>query len=289
MKILITGITGFIGKRFLPQISASDEVFVISRRPVAGLPGNVSVIEADLNEPKGLFDRLKMIRPDLCVHLAWEGIPDYGFDVSRRNLGFASTLWQHLVEECGCSKIIAAGSCWEYGKLFGICREDDKILTDSYFTWAKNSLAEFGGMLAQKYKVTFIWTRLFYVYGPGQRGGSLIPVIADALKKNEQPMVKMPHNANDFIHVDDIAEALGLIMRQKIPTGIYNLGSGQSIPVWKVCELLEKAMGRQPLCAKQLHDSKIQPSADFWADTSKSASVIGWRPKINIEEGMRRL
>jgi nucleoside-diphosphate-sugar epimerase len=220
--------------------------------------------------------------------LAWEGIPDFGFDISQRNLDQSSALWKHLVEECGCSKIISTGSCREYGKSSGACREDEKTLTDSYFTWAKHSLADFGGMLAVKRKITFNWMRLFYAYGPGQRGGSLIPMMADALIKNVQPMVKTPHNANDFIYVDDIAEALGLLARKNVPTGIYNLGSGRSVPVWKVCEYLEKAFGRQSLCARQLREVKVQPTADFWADMTKTTSALGWSPKVDIEEGIRR-
>lgn len=288
MKILITGITGFIGQRLLPQIGTADEVFVVCQKPVTGFPDNVSVIEADLNDPGSLFDKLKIICPEVCVHLAWEGIPDYGFNISRRNLDQASRLWRHLVEECGCSKIIATGSCWEYGKSFGACREDDKILTDSYFTWAKHSLVDLGGMLAAKHRMSFIWARIFYAYGPGQYGASLIPMMADALKKNEQPMVKTPHNANDFIYVDDVAQALSLMVHKKVPTGIYNLGAGRSVPVWKVCEYLEKAMGQEPKWAKRLRETDIQPTADFWADTSKSSSILGWSSKIDIEEGIRR-
>jgi len=288
MRILVTGLTGFIGQRLLPQFGLTDEVFAICRKTMTGLPDNVSVIEADLNETGRLFDQLKIIRPEACVHLAWEGIPDYGFNISRRNLEQASALWRHLIEECGCLKIIAAGSCWEYGKSFGACREDEKISTESYFTWAKHSLTDLGEMLAAEYKCSFIWTRLFYAYGPGQHGASLIPMMAEALKKNEPPMVKTPQNANDFIYVDDIAEALILAVHKNIPTGIYNLGSGRSVPVWKICEYLEKAMGRQPVYAQQLREVKIQPTADFWADTSKSTSVLGWVPKIDIEEGIQR-
>jgi len=269
-------------------MSGADEIFVVCRKPLSGLPANVSVIEADLNAPGDLFDRLRVIRPDTCLHLAWEGIPDYGFDISRRNLDHSSALWRHLVEECGCAKIIAIGSCWEYGKSSGICREEDKPAGDSYFTWAKRSLSDLGQMLAVKYGITFIWARIFYAYGQGQRNGSLIPMMADALKKNEEPRVKTPHNANDFIHVDDIAQALNLMAQKKVATGIYNLGSGQSVPVWKVCEYLEKAMGKGTLSANRLREMAVQPTANFWADTAKTSSALGWSPKIDIEEGLRR-
>jgi nucleoside-diphosphate-sugar epimerase len=288
VKILVTGITGFIGQRLLSCISDTDQVFVICRKPLSGLPANVSVVLGDLNEPAKLFEKLKGIRPEVCIHLAWQGIPDFGFDMSQLNLNQSSALWRYLVEECGCSKIISTGSCWEYGKSFGVCREDDKTSTDSYFTWAKHSLADFGAVLAAKYKMTFIWTRIFYAYGPGQRDGSLIPMMAQALKNNEKPMIKTPSNANDFIQVDDIAAALAMFTQKNVPTGVYNLGSGQSVPVWKVCEHLEEAMGRKPLYAKQLHELEVKPMADFWADMSKSTQVLDWHLKINIQEGIRR-
>ncbi len=289
MKVLITGITGFIGQRLFKQLGAKDDIYVICRKPVIGFPKNVSVMVADLNGSGQLYDNLKIIRPDVCVHLAWEGIPDYGYITSRRNLDHASALWHHLVEECGCSKIIATGSCWEYGKSSGVCREEDLVTTDSYFSWAKHSLYDLGSLLAVKYGITFNWARIFYAYGPGQRGGALIPMIKDALKKNEQPKIKMPYNANDFVHVDDIAQALNLFVHQNISSGIYNLGSGRSTPVWQVCEYLEKALGRPPLFAKKLQEVKQKPVVDFWADMSKTSKALGWSPKIGIEEGIGHL
>jgi len=288
VKVLITGATGFIGQSVLARINPADEVTIISRKPFYGLPNNVSVIESDLNPSQDLFERLKEVQPDLCLHLAWEGLPDYGFDISLRNVNQASRFWQHLVEECGCSKIIATGSCWEYGKSFGACQEEDKTLINSNFSWAKHSLADFGEMLSRKYNISFIWARIFYAYGPGQRAGSLIPLIAEALRKNEQPMVKTPHNANDFIHVDDIANALVLMAQKRIPGGIYNLGSGQAVEVWKVCEYIEKAMGRDAVNSRRLRELEAQPTVNFWADGTKINQAIGWKTLIDLEEGIRQ-
>ncbi len=288
MRILVTGVTGFVGQRLALQLSPTDEIYVICRNQPQGLPDFIKVILVDLNDEEELAKRLKHIRPDTCVHLAWQDIPDYSFETSFCNLKRSVALLRLLVEECGCRKIVAAGSCWEYGKSFGLCRESDPVSSSSYFVWAKRSLADFGEMLAAKNGITFVWMRFFYVYGPGQRSGSIIPLLAEALRKQERPAVKTPGNANDFIYVDDIAEALALAVRKNVPTGIYNLGSGQSVAVWKVCESIEKAMGRQPEFAKQLQQINIQPTANFWADMSKFNSVLGWNARINIEEGIRR-
>ncbi len=70
MKILVTGIAGFIGQRLIKRFAASDEIVAVDCRPVDGLPENVRFIKADLNDPSALFESLRAIRPDRCIHLA---------------------------------------------------------------------------------------------------------------------------------------------------------------------------------------------------------------------------
>ncbi|MBF0570608.1 MAG: NAD(P)-dependent oxidoreductase [Candidatus Omnitrophica bacterium] len=288
MKIFVTGITGFVGSHLWDFFNSSDKVYVLARSPLELNGRKAKVVKGDLNTPAEFFNELKEIKPDVCIHLAWEGIPDFSYEKSFKNLQQGAALLRCLVEECGCRKIIVGGTCFEYGKPFGACREDEEAAVNSYFVWAKHSLYNFGKLLASKDNVSFIWFRFFYVYGPGQRGGSLIPTLADTLIKNEFPAVKTPLNANDFIYVKDVAEALVLAARKEIPTGIYNLGTGVSVPVWKVCEHLEKSMGRDPLYAKRLREAHVQPTANYWADMSKSAGTLSWSPRIKIEEGIRQ-
>ena len=285
MKILVTGMTGFVGQRLSLRAVSTDEYFAICRQGSGDLLERVKVIGADLSDPRTYAAQLKAIRPDVCIHLAWQGIPDYGFETSFRNLRDSVSLLRFLVEECGCSKIIAAGSCWEYGKMFGNCQEEEKGTHSSYFVWAKQALADLGTMLSVRYGITFIWARFFYVYGPGQHSSSLIPTLVDALKNDRMPVVKTPHNANDFVYVDDVAEVLLAMAVHEIPTGIYNLGAGKSTPVWKVCEVLEEIMGLKSRYGQQLRASKVKATADFWADTTKTDRITGWRARTDIIRG----
>ncbi|MBN2452669.1 MAG: NAD(P)-dependent oxidoreductase [Candidatus Omnitrophica bacterium] len=288
MKIVITGATGFIGRRLQRSLSGADEIAVVCRKAPAGLAGKLRVIEGDLNEPDSLEGALKAFRPDACVHLAWEGIPDYGFEMSRRNLGQGTALFRLLTEECGCRKIVSMGSCWEYGQSYGACREDVLAPVNSYFAWAKRSLCDFGMTLAAKNGTSFIWLRGFFIYGPGQKETSLIPVMASALLRGETPVIRTPWNANDFIYVDDVSEAIVRAVKEEIPSGAYNLGTGAAVNVWKVCMELEKAMGRRPVQAAALEAARTKATADFWADTSRARTIFGWRARTGIESGIRQ-
>jgi len=288
MKIVITGATGFIGRRLLHFLSDADEIAVICRKTPVGLRRKLRIIKGDLNEPGSFSGALKAFRPDLCIHLAWEGIPDYGFETSHRNLEQGAMLFNLLVEECGCRKIIAMGSCWEYGQSFGPCREDVLVSVNSYFAWVKRSLYDLGMTLAGKDGMSFIWLRGFYIYGPGQKGASLVPVMASALLKGEIPMICTPWNANDFIYVDDVSEAIMRTVRNDTPTGAYNIGTGTATHVWKVCEELEKALGREPVQAVALEAVDAKATANFWAEMSKTDTILGWQAKTNIGTGIRQ-
>jgi len=287
MKIFITGLSGFIGKSLLKQFSFSDEIYALFRNDPGQLPGNIHKIIGDLHTPDDIFSQLIQIRPDICIHLAWGGIPDYGFENSIQNLKQGTKLLHYLVDICECSKIIVTGSCWEYGKNFGICREDESCQGGNYFVWAKRALCDFGLMLASLYPVTFIWTRLFYVYGPGQRFGSLIPTITDAILNGYQPNIQTPCNANDFIYVDDVVDALLQFAYHEVSSGIYNIGTGNSTPVWKACEMVEQLLGHEPRYSLFMKTMDCQITADFYADTTKTASSLNWYANTRFEEGIK--
>jgi len=288
MKVLLTGLSGFLGKSLRRQLPGRHEYIRISRKR-QDRDEDMQILSGDLNSMDDLKDELCRVRPDICVHLAWEGIPDYSFAISYRNLSAGIELFRFLVKECGCKKIVSAGSCWEYGKSFGACREDDPVGSGSYFVWAKRALCDFGMSLAREEKIDFIWLRLFYLFGPGQQGAALIPSIRRSLANGICPELKTPLNAHDFVYVDDAASAFIKSAFNTIPTGVYNVGAGISVPVWRMCEITERLSDKGTSYYKELSKTALPQTADFWADTGRSLAVLGWEAEKDIEEGIRDL
>ena len=287
MKVLLTGLTGFIGQSLQPLLPAGHEYYAIVRPGGDLRAQDVGVMRGDLNNLEGLKADILRIRPELCIHLAWEGIPDYGQEVSRKNLEISSQFFQLLVD-AGCRKIVSSGSCWEYGKEFGPCREDEPVGLGSHFVWAKRALYDFGMSLSKEKEVEFVWLRFFFVYGPGQRQASLIPSLVGLLEKGEFPQVHTPGNANDFVYVDDTAGALVKAAFHQVPSGIYNVGSGAAVPVWQVCAMIEEALGQKTKFYEDLKLSGGRATANFWADTQKTKKMMGWQAETGLKEGIQK-
>ncbi len=292
MRVFITGGTGFIGRYVLKHLEkegynillltrASKENFssIISSKKVDIVSGNLSDIDKWKNE-------LIQFKPSAAIHLAWEGIPDYGVETSIKNLKYGLNLFEELAE-IGCKKIVCTGSCWEYGQNQGKISENLLAKSLNAFTAAKNALHCLGREIAKENNMQFIWTRLFYVYGPGQRENSLIPYIVKCVKEGKKPNLKTPSARNDFIYVEDVAKAIVAILEKCDQSTVYNIGSGYSISIQDIINIVYNGLNFQHKLKNGMLKTENIYSDNFWADISKIKKEIGWEPKVNIVEGVK--
>jgi len=291
MKILITGATGFVGKHVIDQIQASGYDILAStleKDKIECSYKDIQWLYGDMGDIDSLKPAIKSFSPEVVIHLAWQGIPDYSEGVSLINLNNSIQLLDLIVEETSCKKIIVSGSCFEYGAKKGITKETDPIKINSFFAWAKHSLYEYLALKCEKKNINLVWFRIYYVYGPGQRIKSLIPYVVNSLKLNEIPQINNPMNKNDFVYVKDVANAFYIAAHKKINSGIYNLGSGASTSVYeiiKICKLIINSS--TDISELILKKSNAKKEIDFWADISKTTKVLEWYPQISIQDGIK--
>ncbi len=288
-KIFITGGSGFIGQHVLNEIADENrEVLLLTHKTNFSLEKNmVKAIKGDISCFFEIKEEIMRFAPEVCIYCAWEGLPDYSEEISKKNLFSSINMFDFLVNEAKCRKIIVPGSCFEYGKSYGICKESNRVKAASFFVWAKQSLYSYAALLCEG-KATLIWFRIFYVYGPGQGECSLIPVLTDVLKKKEKPRINNPFNSNDFIHVKDVARAIGMAADKEIKSGIYNLGSGKTYRVIDICKIVERLIyGKTDFSDELEFSAKPSAAANFWADIGKTKKNLSWEPQISIEDGIR--
>lgn len=287
-KIFITGGTGFIGTNVIKKLREENEILLLvpaaERKTSKGIP-KVKTIFGDLSNISKWKNKVIDFKPQATVHMAWEGLPRYDSETSIKNLHYGLDLINMLAETT-CKRVLVTGSCWEYGKQKGKLKEDITLKPFNVFTAAKNSFHWLGEEIAKGNNMQFIWTRIFYVYGPGQRKDSLVPYIIRCIKEGKEPTIKTPLAKNDFIYVGDVAEAISMIIKKCNKSSVYNIGSGKSTSVQDIIKIVYNNLNPH-------HESKEPPKSNtsfdnFWADISKIKREIGWKPKTTIKEGIKR-
>jgi len=292
MRVLVTGASGFIGLPVVQNLEKQGHtVLAISRNyQKESLKSLVNWLKADLISPETYQVAIKEFAPQVVIHIAWHGIPDFSFDTSLNNLNKSLDLLAFIIGLDSCKKIIVSGSCWEANTLKGECLETTQEEAKDYFTWAKHALYSWLNMMCKQKNIQLSWMRIFYVYGPRQRAESLIPTILTKLNNNQLPDLQTPKNANDFVYIHDVADAFTKAASIDNKSGVYNLGAGKPTPVLEICRIAERiVLGSDVLTQEMAEKSKETTcDVDFWASCTQSKKYLGWQPSTSLEEGIKQ-
>ena len=279
---------GFIGRHLCETFSdGSHEVCVVARDQMDEniIGSEIKLIRGDLWD-KEVRDKIKNFGPETVYHLAWNGIPDYSLKTSLDNLKLNLDLLIFF-GEIKVSKVIATGSCWEYGRTFGELKEEMGLEPNNAFTSAKSSVLNMGKVISKQYDFSFVWARLFYVYGPGQSEHSLLPSLIKMSLDNQIPKANSPWARNDFIYVKDVALVLNSMNYNSFDSGIYNIGSGQATLVNNIVKKVAVKFGYHCDFDDLSKDELDQEAPNFWANIDKIKNKIDFKP-IKIEEGLKQ-
>lgn len=293
MKIFMTGATGFVGAHVVQKLHAEGHrLCLLTTKPngdpaLARLPHDATLVTGNLAEPSSWRRQLEQFQPEATLHLAWEGIPRYDAETSIRNLQYGLALFR-AVANLGCPLILSVGSGWEYGLQTGKMSEDMPSRPFNAFGAAKTALQWLGAEMAKERQLRFIWARIFYVYGPGQRRESLTPYIIRCVKDGKNPELKNPLARNDFIYVEDVADALTRLLGTG-KNGVYNIGSGRTASVQDVVSEIYLACNRPLVAASRAAPSQTDAFSGAWADIGKLQADTGWQPKTSLAEGIRKM
>lgn len=290
MRIVITGASGFVGSHLAKRLSADGhELMLVSRRQHADTE-STKWIQADLESNYVLLQRIAPFQPQGLVHLAWDGIPDFSEPVCRRNVTNSLALISSIGSLPSITKIVAAGSCWEYGPNTGACAETLPTTPTNWFTWAKLVILEYLRRFSEERGLQWHWARVFFVYGCGQRKQSLIPTILTALRDGNYPSLRSPHQQSDYVFIDDVVDGLARMLSAEVPSGIFNLGSGTTLSVLDVMRQIELLLRGNDVFTAEIGRNAGHPSSDrnfMYADTARSSEVLGWRASTPMRRGLQ--
>ena len=277
MKVAVTGAGGFVGSHVVEALSRIGDVEIVAaaRReiPADRLPAGVTQVRLDIaSAGPADFDRLG--RPDRLVHLAWDGLPNYRSERHVETELPAQLRFLEAMADGGMTSLLVAGTCYEYGLAEGELSEDRETAPVTAYAEAKVALHR----RLDELPLDLIWTRLFYLWGPRQAPGSLLPQLRAAVERGEHSFaMSKGDQLRDYLPVEEAARMLAeLAMRGGNP-GAVNICSGRPISILALVEqwLEENGweialdLGRYPYPA-------YEPFA-FWGSTAKLNQLLDRR------------
>jgi len=292
--VLVTGVAGFVGsnlaKRLLDNGHKVRGIDNLSAGTRENLDARVDFHQADIR--------------DLEIHSLFEGI-DGVFHLAAKNclseclkdpLGAASanvvgTL--NILEaarKANVRKVIYADTSAEYEGINEFPTNEEKVRPIGVYAASKHGGASFCGSYSELYKMNITVLRYFNVYGPAQDWRRVVPPVMSAfiirMLSGERPMIYgTGEKRRDFIYVDDVNDFHLLLLEDPRADGqVLNVGSGINFSVNEIYELIEEQLksGLRPIYKPDL-PGEAQVTL---ADISKSRN-LGWKPKVNIREGLR--
>lgn len=286
---------GFIGSNLASKLlSQGHEVLGLDNMSTGtrdNVPAGVAFCPADIRHRDiyPLFERV-----DVVFHLAAKtNLPGCLNDpVDAADVNVTGTA--NVLEACRRARVgrmIYANTSAEYEGVRGLPSTVKKTCPRSAYAVSKRGGATFCEVYERFYDLNITTLRYFNVYGPAQDWRRVFPPVVcsfatQLLGKNQPTIFGTGQKRRDFIYVDDVNDFHLAILHDAGSRGqVYNVGSGTNHSIIEVFDLIEAQLktGLRPRYAPDLAGE----AAATLADISESEK-LGWRPKIGIEEGLRR-
>lgn len=229
-KVLITGISGGQGRLLAKRLASTWRVVGVDRMPWEGAPEGIAVHTLDLRK-KRFRNIVRVERPDAVVHLAF--VRHFRADPElRHEVNVDGTL--NLLECCaefGVKQIVVLSSSYVYGALPEnprYIREDHPLNVSRTFPEMRD-LAEVEGLVG-----TFVWRYpeiATSILRPVNTLGYYVhSAIGTYLKLDVLPTVTGYNPMMQFLHEEDLAEALALTLEKELH-GVYNVAGSGAVPL----------------------------------------------------------
>jgi len=296
MRCLVTGASGHLGS-YLTRLllSRGHDVIVFVRTQsdlwrISDVLSQTKLIRGDLSDIDSVRADIMLAAPETVFHLAWYGVTsEYRNDPNQINYNLLGSLrLLQAAQRSGCNCWVGMGSQAEYGPYSVVLREDLPTWPRTAYGVTKLCVGLLSRQLCEMAGVRYIWIRLLASYGPKDDVRHLIPTVIMKLLAGEKPALTLGKQRWDYLYVEDAAEAIYQAALNPQAQGVFNLGSGEAYTIRSIVERtrdiidpqLKLGFGEVPYRPDQI--------MHLQADISKLQSATGWKPKIGIDDGLRR-
>jgi UDP-glucuronate 4-epimerase len=307
MKVLVTGVAGFIGSHLAARLGARGDAVVgvdnfdetlypaaLHRRNLAHVAAHVAFHEGDFVDAAMVDGLFSAQRVDVVVHLgALAGVrPSLAQPKRYQRVNIEGTL--NLLEACRAHDVrrfVFASSSSVYGAHNAVpfSERDPAVRPASPYAASKRAGELFCSNYSDLYGIATTALRFFTVYGPRQRPEMAIHKFARLIAAGQPvPFYGDGSSARDYTFIDDIIDGVVAAI-DRCDGGVhrvYNLGGARTTGLSRLVELLEAGVGKPAILDRQPDQPGDVPIT--YADVTRAGAELGYAPKIPIEAGIAR-
>lgn len=304
-KVLITGITGFVGIHFATHLLSQENYKIVGTyRSESGLASlgtlkdHVQLQQVDLNDMQAVESLIFSEKPDYIFHLAAQASPAKSFSSPVETLtnniesefSLFDTVKKHNLHD---TRVVIVST----GEIYGAVTpadlpidEDTPMRPVSPYAVSKITQDYLALQYHLAHKIDVVRIRPYNHIGPGQKAGyvvaDFVKQVVEIEKGKKEPVISVGnlHAKRDFTDVRDIVKAYELAMRLGKSGDVYNLGSGQSRKIDDILQLLLSLSSKK--ITVSVDTSRFRPIdvPEIVCDYHKFHQLTGWKPEIPFEK-----
>ena len=309
MRILITGITGFVGSHLTEYAleRGADVIGALRWRSktehIDALRDRLTLVESDLRDLLSVRTLLEQAQPDWIVHLAAQSFVAASWQTPVETLYTNALSQMNLFEAMrqlkSPARFLAIGSSEEYGLVHPDelpIQETNPLRPLSPYAVSKVTQDLMGYQYFKSYDMPIVRARAFNHTGP-RRGdtfatSNFAKQIAEMEAGLREPVVQVGDlkPTRDFSDVRDVVRGYWLLLERGTPGEVYNLCSGVD---WSIERVLSFLIGRSTLSHIEIRQdpARLRPSdvPVLRGSRAKIESALGWRGTIPLEQTLTDL
>lgn len=305
--VLVTGGCGLIGSTMIDQLIGDEQVGkviildnlyrgTLHNIEQAQASGRVELVKKDIRHAQDI--RAHFDGVDLVVHLAAIRITACAAE-PRECLEVMINGTYNVVEAAVQAKVprfVAASTASIYGlaDVFPTREDHHPYHNRTWYGAAKIANEGLYRSFHDMHGLPYVALRYFNVYGPrmdvfGKYTEVLIRWL-ECLDEGQRPKIFGDGSTTvDWIFTEDIARANILAAKSDVVDEVFNVASSQEVSLLQTLQTLLKVTGHADVHPEFVEERKVNPVRRRLADISKARRLLGWEPRVSLEDGLRKL
>lgn len=299
LKILITGVTGFIGANVAIHLAKDyNEIYGLSRNGeynwrLEDERDKIKLVKSDISSYERTYSAIENIKPDGIIHCSQYGA--YPKEKSNRamfetnNTGLFNIL--DICTKFNVNWLINCGTSFEYDGSEESIKETSISNPHSYYGIFKATETRMLDLYSKMIGTKLMTLRIFQAYGPFEEKGRLVPYLLYNLINNLDVHLNNPYLERDFTYIEDIKMAFSnsiKAMDNLERHEVINVGSGAYTSILDFANAGKNVINSSSRIILDNHQTKPEDQITrIFADITKAKMILKWNPKFQVSEGIR--